>query len=498
MTSRLAVLALILLGLTATLGSGGAARANWLTSLTKGVSKAGKEATHLHPHLGDLGKAIGHLPHTPPGTRAAALAAHAAPEGHWKFANRDGTVFTAGTPDEMQRLLPSLAPDAAGEGKLALYLTEDSVFANRAALDKLPDGAELHLSTAEGAFALMRAADGALSLKLKPNVTIVLGERAMFEEALAFLSRPLNRSSIRTLSIEPGEAKALSSAPQLDSATKAPLIDKVAPERLEGSLRALRGQTALIVGRIENGKIAFKPSSGGEVASDLDELLAAAREADVNLVLLNAGTPLQPGGRNWLWQSIEVGGLDDAMSKATFGDFLDAIGARRAPMTVSAASDGAGRVHLKAQAGEAGGAVEAAQGTLADLMGHVTGEVISNTLDIHARDQSSQLERDARIVPGIPTYIQMPYLVSVIGGLLGWPVSRTWWSRIWPPRSRAQGESWISHRLKGLPNFLVYLLAFLPIAGLPAFIWHGLVHLWTAVSAPFRWLRRVLRRRVEV
>lgn len=498
MTSRLAVLGLILLGLATALGSVGAARANWLTALTKGVTKAGKEAAHLHPHLGDLGKAIGHLPHTPPGTRAVVLAAHATPEGHWKFANREGTVFTAGTPDEMQRLLPSLAPDAAGEGKIALYLTEDSVFANRAALDKLPAGAELHLSTVEGAFALTRAADGALSLKLKPNVTIALGERAMFEEALAFLSRPLNTSNIRTLSIEPGETKALSSAPRLDPATKVPLIDKVAPERLEGSLRALRGQTALLVGRIENGRIAFKPSRGGEVASDLDELLAAAREADVNLVLLNAGTPLQPGGRNWLWQSVEVGGLDDAMSKATFGDFLDALGARRAPMTVSAASDGTGRIHLKAQAGEVGGAVEAAQSTLAELIGHVTGEVISNALDIHARDRSSQLERDARIVPGIPTYIQMPYLVSVIGGLLGWPVSRTWWSRIWPPRSRAQGENWIGHRLKGLPNFLVYLLVFLPIAGLPAFIWHALVHLWTVISAPFRWLGGVLRRRVEV
>ena len=498
MTSRLAVLGLILLGLVTALGSAGAARANWLTALTKGVTKAGKEATHLHPHLGDLGKAAGHLPHMPPGTRAVALAAHATPEGHWKFANREGTVFTAGTPDEMQRLLPSLAPDAAGEGKLALYLTEDSAFANRAALDKLPAGAELHLSTAEGAFALTRAADGALSLKLKPNVTIALGERAMFEEALAFLSRPLNTSNIRTLSIEPGETKALSSAPRLDSETKVPLIDKVAPERLAGSLRALRGQTALLVGRIENGKIAFKPSRGGEVASDLDELLAAAREADVNLVLLNTTTPLQPGGRNWLWQPIEVGGLDEAMSKATFGDVLDALSARRAPMTVSAASDGAGRIHLKAQAGEAGGAVAAAPSKFAELNGHGTGEEISNALDIHARDQSSQLERDARIVPGIPTYIQMPYLVSVIGGLLGWPVSRTWWSRIWPPRSRAQGENWIGHRLKGLPNFLVYLLVFLPIAGLPAFIWHALVHLWTVISAPFRWLGGVLRRRVEV
>ena len=40
-------------------------------------------------------------------------------------------------------------------------------------------------------------------------------------------------------------------------------------------------------------------------------------------------TPRQPGGRNWLWQRIAVGGLDDALKRATLGDFLDALGKAR-------------------------------------------------------------------------------------------------------------------------------------------------------------------------
>ncbi|MCB1483287.1 MAG: hypothetical protein KDJ17_00150 [Hyphomicrobiaceae bacterium] len=496
MRAKFAILTALLLAMLCAGELIDAAHANWLTALTKGATKAGKAASHTH--LGDIGKAISHVPHLPPGSRGVALAAHATSDGHWQFATREGNVFTAATPDEMKRMLPSLVPDAPSDGKMALYLSEDSAFANRSALDKLPPDAELHLTTSEGAFPLTQAGDGALSLKLKPNVTIALGERGLFEEALSFLSRPLNKSSIRTLSIEPGATKPLSSAPRLDPASKAPVVDKVAPEQLAQSLRALRGQTALVVGRIENGKIAFKPASGSEVVSDLDGLLAAARDADVNLVLLNADTPLQPGGRNWLWQSIEVGGLNEAMSKATFGDFLDALGAHRVPMRVSATPDGSGRVRLQAQAESTAGAVESAQNALSDFLGDLTGNVVTNAVDVHARDESRQKELDARIIPGVPTYIQYPYLIAVFLGMLGWGVSRSWWSAIWPPRTPQGGENWVVGKLRALPNFLAFVFLFLPLAGIPAFVWHSLVQLWNTISAPFRWIGRLMRRRVEV
>ena len=52
--------------------------------------------------------------------------------------------------------------------------------------------------------------------------------------------------------------------------------------------------------------------------------------------------------------------------------------------------------------------------------------------------------------------------------------------------------------MQGLPNFLVFLLAFLPLAGMPALIWSALIQLWATVTAPFRWLAKIFRRRVEV
>ena len=153
----------------------GNAEANWLSALTKG---AGKAARHADTELGAVGRAASHLHELPAGAKGA-LAAHATPEGHWQFVNKEGQVFTAGTADELKRAVPTLVPEGLpGEGKLSLYLSEDSVFANRAHLDKLPKDAELHLVTDHGAFPLARGNGGALKLVYRPNVALEIADQA--------------------------------------------------------------------------------------------------------------------------------------------------------------------------------------------------------------------------------------------------------------------------------------------------------------------------------
>ncbi len=476
----------------------GPASANWLTHIIKEAGEAGgKAGTHAHPNLGAAGKAARHLGDLADAPKGA-LAAHATPEGHWTFVNREGQTFTAGTADELKRVVPSLAPDA-GDGKLTLYLSEDSIFANKQHLDKLPKDADLHLVTDKGAYPVTRAGKGgqSLTLKLKPNLSINLADHDLFQETISYLSRPLNNSGIRTIALDPAGSNLLSAAPRIDAATKAALVDKLDPVHLNKAFSGIRGQTAVIVGRVDNGKLFFKPQSGPEMSRDVEELLSAARQNDVNLVMLHAETPLQPGGQNWLWQKIEVGGFDDAISGKTFGDFLDALAARRAPMSISAAREGLGRVRISALADE-GGAVSSVQPAMFDVIGHITGEVVTKAAEIHVRDESSQREIDGQLIPGIPTYIQIPYLIGIVTGIMGWGTSRGWWRRIWAPPPRAQGQGRLGHWVQGAPNFLAYLLLFLPIAGMPAFAWHAMKQFWASVTAPFRWIWSKLRRRVEV
>src|SRR4029079_4984862 len=209
---------------------------------------------------------------------------------------------------------------------------------------------------------------------------------------------------IRTLALEPGGPGTLSSYPRLDPDTKAALVDAIDPASLVGALSSVRGQTVLVTGRVEDNLLRFRPSSGAEQSVKLSDLTRAAADADVNLVILNAESPRQPGGRNWLWQRISVGGLDDALKRATLGAFLDALGASRGEFRATIAREGSGRVVIRALPDASGG--EPLTGLVADWLSkaasNVTGNVLTSAVEVHARDEERQRELDRRLIPFIP------------------------------------------------------------------------------------------------
>lgn len=474
------------------------ASAGWISAITREAGEAagaaGKAAGHAHPQLGRIGRAVDHL--AAPGVPKGSLAAHVTPEGHWQFANKEGQVFTAGTPEEFKRILPSLAPDAAagGEKKFKLFLSEESVFENRAHLDKLPKEAELHVVSDAGAYPVKVSGDlksGTLIAKVKPNLDLELADHALFDETVASLSRPLNKSNIRTIALEPGAKGRLTAAPRLDPATKAALVDTADPANFGNALSALRGQTALITGRIENGKLVIRPAGGGEAAHDLGELRQAAASSDVNLVVLHTDAASQPGGRNWLWQTVSVGGLDEALLKGSFGDFLDQLAANRGGFTLKSAREPGGRVQISASAAGEDTLISSASNYMGELAGHITGKTIVKGVEISARDESSQSELDSRLIPGIPSYVQMPYLAGIVLGIFAFGVARGWWQRIWPARMPAAGEVRLIRIVRGVPRELVFWLIFMPVAGYPALVWELLTQLWQTVTPPLRWLKRL-------
>jgi hypothetical protein len=487
----------MLFALLVALGVASAARANWLTSIVREAGEVGGEtAGRAASHLGPVGKAAAFLKELGAAPKGA-LAAHATPEGHWQFVNRDGETFTVGTTDEMSHVLPTLAPDAvaSGHGKLTLYVSEDSVFANRAALDQIPRDADLYVVTDDGAFPLMRTGKGPgllLTARIKPHLAIDLVDQSLFEETAFLLARPLNKSNIRTIALEPGASRSLTSAPKLDAETKVPLVDQLDPANLDEGLRAIRGQTALLTGRVEEGgKLVVSPASGSEVSLAIDELVESALRKDVNLVVLQSDTNRQAGGRNWLWQKIEVGGLNEAAGATTFGDFLDALAERRGGFKLTADRNGTDRVHVSAIPDPASAGLTAEAGNaFEDLVSHVTGEVITKAVELDVRDESAEKERDARLIPGVPTYIQYPYLAGLIAGLAGWATARRWWMKIMPEKAAAEAGRGAAARLSRLPADLAFLLVFLPLAGMPAFLVHSVLQMVEMVVAPFRWIWR--------
>lgn len=484
--SSLAALLVVL-----TVGYAAPSGAHWLTRLAREAGDAGSTAGMKAGRLGlgalnEAATLVAKLPRVGKGT---ALAAHATPEGHWRFVNREGDVFTAASADELARVRTALAPDAAQNEPLALYLSAETVFARRTMLGELPD-ADLHVVVGQEAYKLRAArAGGELTAEFRPNVTVVLTDLPMFQEAVAKLARPLSKAQVRVLALEPGGPQRLTTAPRRDPKTRAALVDQIDPALLPAALSDLKGQTALITGRVEGNTITVRPARGPEQSLDIAALVRAAEASDVNLVLLKSSAAHQPGGRNWLWQRIAVSGLDDALTRATFADFFSALGGG-GELAVRAARGSEGRVVLTAT--PAPGMTAPVTDTLGHWIGEISGHVVMQAITVHARDNARERELDARIVPGIPSAVQYLYIGFLAMGVIGFAAARGWWARIWPPEQRGDYSGRVGYWAARLARGLAFVFVFLPLVGLPAVIWTGVLWIWSILSAPFRawaWLR---------
>jgi hypothetical protein len=128
------------------------------------------------------------------------------------------------------------------------------------------------------------------------------------------------------------------------------------------------------------------------------------------------------------------------------------------------------------------------------IVSDVTGRVITTGLEASVRSSERQTELDQRLIPGIPSDLQAGYLVLVLLGLFGVPISRTWWRRLWPPEVAIEyaGRAgyWAARAVRGS----VFLLLFLPLTApvtAPLNLWR---QVRDAVTAPVRLWRRLTGR----
>jgi hypothetical protein len=485
--------------LFAALASATPADAGWLSKIIGAAEHSGGRAVrHGVGSLDNVAAHIKTLPHRPD---SHALAVGATPEGHWRFTNRAGETITAASPDELRRALAIVAPEVAGaEGKLALYLAEDTVFLHRALLKELPKDATLHVLVDRRTYRLVRQAAGnsdRLFAEVRPNVLAEMTEPKTFAETIYQLTRPLDRSRMRAIALDPGNPAAIPRYPNIDAATGRAALDVVDPANLVRGMSSLRGQTAVVTGRLDGDLLYFRPASGGERSLLVRDLIAASEAADVNLVILRSQSARQPVGRNWLWQRHEVRGLDSAMVRTDVSDFLDALGER---IAVSANPIDANRTRLVAtrMTDLPGGPVPTPiTDAMVDVVSDLAGRILTSGVEANVRSQERQRELDDRIIPGIPSAIQFGYLALFVFGLFGLPVSRGWWSRVWPAEQRAEyGLAigyWAARAVRGL--FLILLFApLVAIASVPVqaakSAWNTVLSLWNILTWP---VRRLLR-----
>jgi hypothetical protein len=471
--------------------------AGWLERVVGNAARTGPPIPRA------LENAVRHIRGLPARGDVVALAAHwrfeDSPAGRWRFVSRSGESMAVGSAEDMKRVLPVLAPEARAGARLALHLTPDTVIRDRAALKALPAGADLRVVAGEESYRLLRRADAAgerFFAEIRSNLVVEMGDRRLFDEAVWQLERRLDKAALRVLALEPGGPTALPASPRIDPASRRALVDSIDPVRLPAAMPGVAGQTLVVVGRIDRDILHVKPASGPERGLMARELFRAAAAADVNLiVLVSAAAARQPAGRNALWQL--AGTPDEALRQAHLADVLNVLGAPGRRLAVAALPQGP-RTALDLTPAAADlpatspvrPAPEAVVAAAADLMSRVTSASVQASL----RSAAHQQELDWRLLPGIPSEVQIGYGLMVLLGLLGVPVARMWWQRVWPPETAAdyagRAGYWAARASRGL----AFGLVFVPLTAAVSMPYSLGRQVQEAVTAPVHLLGRLLGR----
>ena len=487
--------ALVALGLLFGAVSPGAVYAGWLTKLVREAGEAGGDVSKRG--LGQLDEALGQLKRLPPGASRGAVVATVGAEGHWTFVNRAGQRFTAANADEMARLPGVLFPDGPGPAGLTVYLPEQAVFARRSALNELPRGARLRLVSGKRSYPLKirdrRSGDGksarTLYADVRDGVVVPLTDQASFKEVIWHLERSLRRSDVRVLALDRNGPAALPGHRRVDGKARGPLVDRIAADHLLRALPSLRRQTVILTGRIEADRLIFRSERGFETPVDLTRVREVAGANDINLVVLNTLAPRQPGSRNWLWQTVDVEGLDHALKGRTMADFFNSLAGADNKVEVRINTVEGQRTSLSVATLRQGVSVpgsETIDGWIAEVISEVAGGVVTSAILLDIASAARRKELNSRIIPGIHSDLQFGYLGLMLAGLLGLPMARHWWFWLWPPEQRSEYGGWFGYQSARLVRLVLFILIFLPIVGLPAMICHFLYTLWQWLTLPWR------------
>ena len=494
LVSRITGLVLLVLVASAIVPAPTPGHAHWLTKMLKEAGEAGGDAARLGG--GALDEVVGVVTGLPKGLKGrTALAAHATPEGHWTFTNADGAKFTAASADEMGRVASALAPDAPAGGRLSLYLSDESVFLRRRHLAVLPDDADLYLVHRGQHYRLVRqgAGEAADLFARSGGLMIKLTERSDFAEAIFQLGRRLEPGTVRVLSLTPNGPASLTMRGRLTNSDKLPIADAVDPARIGEALRGVPGQTVIVTGRVADDVLEFQAVGGASRSVSLTDLRKAAAEADVNLIILRSTSGAQAGGQNWLWQTIEVEGLKEALGQKTYGGFLSGLAERRGGFVVWVEQDPSARVRLVGMPRPDGGSVIDDVGTWwGDTVSDVVGNLVTEGVEAALTSEARQKELDDRIVPGVPSDLQFYVIGAIVMGLFAFSIAHGWFSRIWPPEVREEYRGNFGYLAAKSVRWIVFIMVFLPVVGPVALLAWFALRVIQLVTWPFRALGRLV------
>jgi len=373
--------------------------------------------------------------------------------------------------------------DAGSYKRIELYVRDDQLFGHQTRLAALPDNFDLHIvHRRKNVYPVRRGSAGDnLQVEARPNVLVGAANLRDLDEILFRLERVLNRAALRLLKVVPDSTQKLPTLPDrvLGRAPEPHAIDS---NNIAESLRPLRGQTAVLTGHIENNVLLTQTRRGGKVTRlPIAKIRAAAREADVNLIVLDSNVPLQPGVRGLLGKRRSKT-LDAAFQANTNGEFLAALARHDAPINLRVESNGSRHVAIS----NVDRRPDVDLNT--DELAHI--EHVVHGIHLLSRTREFEEEHDLRLVWWLPSYVVVALIVNLVAGVLAWGIAYgEWWARIWPP---SESPQWFRRKISGAARLLMFFVLFLPLFGGVALVWMVLRIALIIVLIPVRlttWIR---------
>ncbi len=465
--------------------------AGLISALSK-VAKAGKGAKISGAAVGAglLADTLGFIKRLPPDGTIRRIAAGTDESGHLRIATANGGEWTVATPGELTAALRKAGDKADGlrtggsARTTAIFVPDTDLYRHRHLFANLPAEIDLRLihrdkrhyrvtSTAEAGRVRWR-------VQVHKNVQLTFPQPEILDEMLFRLERTINRSSIRLLRLEPGHRAQVPSVPRTFG-QGLPDADAVDPGRLTTQLHSIRGQTAIITGRIEGGVLVADAGKAGVSRTPIAVLRKAAANADVNLIVLDTQSPVQAGVRGLFGSRARFPALAEAFQRGTFGDFLDALTTPDAPLLLTAQREGERHIAISSVRRNVAPPAETS-------LAPEVARMVVHGAHITARDREEAEEHDMRIMVWLPSWIGFALLGNAVLGIMAWGTAWSlWWSKIWKQRSRDRHRNALTWLGERITRIVVFFVLFLPIAGGPALLYDFIMILIAMIRVLMRW-----------
>ncbi|MDA9009431.1 hypothetical protein N9K16_05680 [Alphaproteobacteria bacterium] len=329
-----------------------------------------------------------------------------------------------------------------------------------------------------------------LVVEFADGVKVAASDAKLFQEAAVHLNRAPNLANVRQIALS-NDAK-ITDLPQVAFRQDGlPVVGGMSPDGIETAFSIIKGQSALLSGKIEDGFLIYKTGLTKTGRVSLDRLKKAASDANVDLTIIDSGSTRQA----------KIGSASKISAKLakarTNADVYSTLTPKGQELVINASQDIRGRVQIAAIAIRPNKADELAS-TVAEESTSLAADVAdyalmraavhgARAIHVYSNDEDRTVELANRFIPGIPSWIQYLAIANLALGLFSSISGWRFWRRVWPTP-----QSWLLKILRAILYVVPYLLLFGTIQMGVSYVWGIMKLVFAIIYWPIRLIGKIM------